>query len=147
MGFFLYCEMRGLAQMGDEVFQRAIDALGIGAPWTSDRPPPSRNCSSGKRSCGREWASTPQASTAPTRLLPTLAVHDPLSYVYALTWHATGLPYEGRHAEAEALLDRAENLARRANDAFSVAHLLQTRGHNLYIEGRFLEAEPIFESA
>jgi predicted ATPase/DNA-binding SARP family transcriptional activator len=145
MGFFLYCDMRGLAQMGDEVFQRAIDALG-GLGSMDERA----TATLAKLLAGQEILRTRMGFDSSmlqrrlTPLLPTLSVHDPLSCVYALTWHATGLPYRGRHAEAEALLDRAENLARRANDTFSVAHLLQTRGHNLYIEGRFLEAEPIF---
>lgn len=81
------------------------------------------------------------------RMLQHLAVHDPPTYVHAVNWLATGLPYEGRHAEAEALLGRAEALARRTDDAFSVAFLLQTRGHNLYIAGKFLEAAPIFEES
>lgn len=145
MGFFLYCEMRGLAQMGDEVFQRAVDALEASGSGDERRAATLAKLLVGQEILRtRMGIHTSQLWLRITPLLPSLSVHDPLSYVYALTWRATGLPYEGRHAEAEALLDRAEALARKADDAFSVAHLLQTRGHNLYIEGRSLEAEPIF---
>lgn len=45
MGFFLYCEMRGLAQMGNEVLRRGSTPWAIGAPWAGERASPSRSCS------------------------------------------------------------------------------------------------------
>jgi len=148
MGLFLYCEMRGLAQMGNEVLQRGIDAL-------EDRGSIDERTTVtlAKMLVGqgilrmRMGYDTSPLRRHSARLLRHLAIHDPPTYVYAVNWLATGLPYEGKHAKAEALLDRAEALARSGDDAFSVAWLLQTRGHNLYIAGKFLEAEPIFEKS
>ena len=146
MGFFLYCEMRGLAQLGNEVLERAIDALGDGDPMDDRTAATLAKLLVGqgilRMRMGYDHSRLRRISD---RGLQPLAIHDPHSYVYAVHWLATGLPYQGKHAEAEALLDRAETVARQADDAFSVALLLQTRGHNLYIAGKLLEAEPVFE--
>lgn len=145
MGFFLYCEMRGLAQVGNEVLQRAIDAM---EAWDGTDEGAAATLATllvgqGVLRTRMGHVLTRLRRDRP-RVLRSLAVHDPLTYVYAVHWFATVLPYEGKHAEADALLDRAETIARGADDPISVAWLLQTRGHNRYIEGRFLEAEPFF---
>jgi DNA-binding SARP family transcriptional activator len=148
MGFFLYCEMRGLAQMGKEVLRRGIDALGDRGSMDGRTSVTLAKLLVGQGILHvRMGYDKSQLQQPSARLLQHLAVHDPPTYVYAVNWLATGLPYEGRHAEAEALLGRAEALARRTDDAFSVAFLLQTRGHNLYIAGKYLEAAPIFEES
>jgi DNA-binding SARP family transcriptional activator/predicted ATPase len=148
MGFLLYCEMRGLAQMGHEVVQRAIDALEELGSVDERTSATLATLLVGRGILRTRLGHDPEPiRRSSDRFLRHLAVHDPLTYVYAVNWLATGLPYEGRHAEAEALLEEAEALARNADDTFSVAWLLQTRGHNLYVAGRFLEAEPIFETS
>ncbi len=148
MGFFLYCEMRGLAQLGNEVLERAIDALADGGPMDDRTAATLAKLLVGqgilRTRMGYDHSLLRRVSD---RGLQPLAIHDPLTYVYAVHWLATGLPYQGKHAEAEALLDQAESVARKADDAFSVATLLQTRGHNLYVAGKFLEAEPILEKS
>jgi DNA-binding SARP family transcriptional activator/predicted ATPase len=148
MCFFLYCEMRGLAHVGNEVFQRAIDLMGDPDSMDERAVASFATLLVGqgilRMRMGDEHSHLRRTSG---RLLQALSVHDPPTYVYAVNWIATGLPYEGKHAEAEALLDEAEALARKTGDTFSVAWLLQTRGHNLYIAGRFLEAEPYFEQS
>jgi predicted ATPase len=114
MGFFLYCEMRGLAQMGHEVVQRAIDALeelgSVDERTGSHARNPARRAGILRTRLGHDPSQLRRSSD---RFLRHLAVHDPLTYVYAVNWLATGLPYEGRHAEAEALLEEAEALARK----------------------------------
>jgi DNA-binding SARP family transcriptional activator/predicted ATPase len=148
MGFFLYCEMRGLAQLGNEVLERAIAALGDGDPMDDRRAATLTKLLVGQGILRtRIGLDHPRLRRIAESGLRPLAIHDPLSYVYSVHWLATGLPYRGQHAEAEALLDQAEAVARKADDAFSVATLLQTRGHNLYIAGRLLEAEPMLEKS
>lgn len=147
MGFYFYCEMRGLTQMGNDVFQRGIDAVN-GRGFVDERT----SATVAKLLVGqgilrmRMGLDCTKSRRLSASLLAPLAVHDPPGYIHAVNWLATALPYEGQHGEAEALLDRADTFARGADDAFSVAWLLQTRGHNLYIAGKFLEAEPIFDA-
>ncbi len=148
MGLFLYCEMRGLAQTGNDLFQRAIDALEASGRGDDQTAATLAKLLLGQGILRMRMGYDPSPlRRSRDRVLQPLAVHEPHTYVYAVNWFATGLPYEGEHAEADALLDHAETIAREANDTFSVAWLLQTRAHNLYIAGRFREAEPVFEKS
>ncbi len=146
MGFLLFCEMRGLAQLGSEVFQGAIDSLADSGSMDG------RSAATLAKLRVGHAVLRMRTGDDPKRLFPdrtdslhSLSVDEPRAYVYCINWVATGLPYEGRHAEAGALLDRAEVIALGDDDTFGMAWLLQTRGHNSYIAGRLTEAEPFFE--
>ena len=148
MGFLHFCEMRGLAQVGSEVFQRAIAAVDDRGSMDERTAATLAKLTVGRRTLRLRMGHDPSPFLqGNARYLQPLSVHDPLAYVYAINWRATGLPYVGKHAEAEALLDRAETIARRADDTFGLASLLQTRGHNRYIAGKLREAEPYFEKS